>query len=150
MEKKKASPAGDAAGQAEEARHRAEQQREVRDQHREALELIRQAQERERESGEVARAAGEHARVTADVTRGATVEAVAVTADTLKTTVEQTGASRGQVWHKLRIDVAGSIVDAWFDGEYVTAEVIGVYASDFTLAEVTVTHAVDHCVHVVA
>lgn len=34
------------------------------------------------------------------------------------------------------------------DGEYVTAEVIGVYASDFTLAEVTVTHAVDHCVHV--
>lgn len=34
------------------------------------------------------------------------------------------------------------------DGEYVTAEVIGVYESDFTLAEVTVTHAVDHCVHV--
>lgn len=34
------------------------------------------------------------------------------------------------------------------DGEYVTAEVIGVYESDFTLAGVTVTHAVDHCVHV--
>jgi hypothetical protein len=34
------------------------------------------------------------------------------------------------------------------DGEYVTAEVITVHASDVTLAEVTVTHAVDHCVHV--
>lgn len=40
---------------------------------------------------------------------------------------------------------AGAVV---LDGEYVTNEVIGVYASDFTLAEVTVTHAVDHCVHV--
>ncbi len=43
----------------------------------------------------------------------------------VKTTVEQTGASHGQVWHKLRIDVAGSIVDAWFDGEYVTTQDFG-------------------------
>lgn len=36
------------------------------------------------------------------------------------------------------------------DGEYVGAELIVVYASDFTLAEITVTHAIDHCVHVTA
>ncbi len=34
------------------------------------------------------------------------------------------------------------------DGEYVTLEILGVYESDFTLAEVTLTHAVDHCAHV--
>jgi len=43
----------------------------------------------------------------------------------VKTAVEQEGASHGQVWHKLRIDVAGSIVDAWFDGEYVTTQDFG-------------------------
>jgi len=36
------------------------------------------------------------------------------------------------------------------DGRYEGLELIVVYASDFTLAEVTVTHAVDHCVHVTA
>jgi hypothetical protein len=43
---------------------------------------------------------------------------------------------------------SGNAAAVVIDGEYTTAEVIGVYASDFTLAEVTVTHAVDHCVHV--
>ncbi len=43
----------------------------------------------------------------------------------VKTTVESTGASVGQVWHKLRIDVAGSIVDTWFDGEYVATQDFG-------------------------
>jgi hypothetical protein len=28
-------------------------------------------------------------------------------------------------WHKLRIDVAGSIVDCWFDGEYLTTQDFG-------------------------
>lgn len=34
------------------------------------------------------------------------------------------------------------------DGEYVTSEVITVHADDVTIAEVTVTHAVDHGIHV--
>lgn len=34
------------------------------------------------------------------------------------------------------------------DGEYATAEMITIHASDVTLAELTITHAVDHCVHV--
>lgn len=34
------------------------------------------------------------------------------------------------------------------DGEYATAETITIHARDVTLAELTVTHAVDHCVHV--
>lgn len=34
------------------------------------------------------------------------------------------------------------------DGEYATAEMITIHASDVTLAEITITHAVDHCVHV--
>ena len=34
------------------------------------------------------------------------------------------------------------------DGEYTTLETITVEASDATIAEITITHAVDHCVHV--
>lgn len=40
---------------------------------------------------------------------------------------------------------AGRVI---IDGEYVTNEIIGVYASGATIAEVTVTHAVDHAIHV--
>jgi hypothetical protein len=34
------------------------------------------------------------------------------------------------------------------DGEYATNEIIGVYAPGATIAELTVTHAVDHAIHV--
>jgi Tfp pilus assembly protein PilF len=43
----------------------------------------------------------------------------------VKTTVESAGASAGQVWHKLRIDVSGSLVDSWFDGEFVATQDFG-------------------------
>ncbi|MBX7192552.1 MAG: hypothetical protein K1X94_10865 [Sandaracinaceae bacterium] len=36
------------------------------------------------------------------------------------------------------------------DGEHTTLETITVEASDATIAEITVTHAVDHCIHVYA
>lgn len=40
---------------------------------------------------------------------------------------------------------AGAVV---IDGEYDTNEIIGVYASGATIAELTITHAIDHAIHV--
>ena len=36
--------------------------------------------------------------------------------------VKTAQASTGEVWHKMRIDVAGGFVDTWFDGEYLTTQ----------------------------
>jgi len=43
---------------------------------------------------------------------------------------------------------SGDAAAVIIDGEYTTQEILGVHAGDFTLAEVTLTRAVDHCVHV--
>lgn len=43
---------------------------------------------------------------------------------------------------------SGDAAAVIIDGEYGTNEIITVHANDVTLAEITVTHAVDHCVHV--
>ena len=43
---------------------------------------------------------------------------------------------------------SGNATAVILDGEYVTAEMITVHADDVTIAELTVTHAVDHGIHV--
>ena len=43
---------------------------------------------------------------------------------------------------------SGRATQVILDGEYTTAEVVSVQASNVTLAELTVMRAVDHCVHV--
>ena len=43
---------------------------------------------------------------------------------------------------------SGNAAAVIIDGEYNTNEMITVHADDVTIAEITVMHAVDHCVHV--
>ncbi len=43
----------------------------------------------------------------------------------VKTTVAGPNDTGGPVWHKLRIDVAGSVVDTWFNGQYVATQDFG-------------------------
>jgi len=43
----------------------------------------------------------------------------------VKTTVRGPNETGGQVWHKLRVDVAGGTVDAWFNGQYVATQEFG-------------------------
>ena len=67
----------------------AEETREVRDRYREELENLRQDHERPREAAEDARIATEGARQAAEEARHAAIEAVAVTADSLHSSLEE-------------------------------------------------------------
>jgi Tfp pilus assembly protein PilF len=41
----------------------------------------------------------------------------------VKTAVEHTaGATVAEVWHKLRIDISGNVVDCWYDGEFLSTQ----------------------------